>query len=94
MCCAHMFYRDLTLFLTYRASHSFSSSWRKVLTLMPPCKRFLIMGDVIPLGVRWSYALQIYGNVSLLASSQGTEKTMTDGVISSHSCVSKMCLVF
>ena len=52
MCCTHMSCRDLAPFLTYHAGRPSSSTWRKALTLMaftlmPPCKHFLVMRDLI-----------------------------------------------
>lgn len=39
--------RDLAALLTYHTSHPSSSSWRKAFALMPPCKHFLVVGELI-----------------------------------------------
>lgn len=45
-CCAHTSCRDLAPFLTYHTSHPSPPTWRKALALMPPCKHFLVLGDL------------------------------------------------
>lgn len=85
MCCAHMPCRYLAPFLTYHAGCPSSSTWRKALTLMPPHKHFLVMGVLIKgsytIGVPWSYALQMYGNMQVAGAEKKTSEMKSSPAI-------------